>query len=62
MRTINNIKTDIKWEEVNLRALKAELIKRKETNQPTQRLVYCIDESRIKIYYLRRELKELEGR
>jgi len=62
MRTINNINIEIKWEEISLEAMKAELTKRKQEGGPTDRLLSEIEYSQITIYNLRDELAELEGR
>jgi hypothetical protein len=62
MRTINNINIEIKWEQISLDAMKAELTKRKANGEPTERLLSEIEFSQITLFNLRDELAELEGR
>jgi len=62
MRTINNINIEIKWEEISLEAMKAELTKRKQEGGPIDRLLSEIEFTQITIFLLRDELAELEGR
>ena len=62
MRTIENIKTEIKWETISLDAMKNELSKRKENGGPIERLSAEIEFTQITIWNLRDELAEMEGR
>ena len=61
MRTINNINNEIKWEQISLDAMKAELTKRKTTGEPTEHLLYWIDASESILHHLKLELAELEN-
>jgi hypothetical protein len=61
MRTVDQVKNLIKWESVSLANMKADLSNRKKTNEPIERLLYCIKFTEIRISYLEDELAKLEG-